>query len=451
MITTGQFSHADEAQFHPVIIGGDTGAYSLARSFNEGWGVTSTLVSANYLGPIRYSRILDVEFYDDRETGEGDMPPSIAATLALAPKLQEKHPGKKLLLTANTDSKVWDIIANRDALEPYYTFIFPSQEQLISSNSKIEFPQLADKYGLSVPPTTVIDFAEGVDAVHQQLREDIDYDFDWVLKPAGSQVYETLHWPGKKKVYFVSSDEELASTLATIHEHTDGYPDAQKFVVQPRLIGNDTYNMVLTAYMDSHGEVTMLSSAQVLLEDHSPTAVGNPAAMISEPYPHLYDQVVSFLKGLDWRGYANFDLKVDQRTGTAYFFEINPRIGRSSYYSTAAGMNPLQFMVQDIIDGKRVPQMRVTRAALTTFLPKRLVMRYVDKRLKAKIRLLSRRHRVFYPMINRREHNLSLRGIKRLAYTWLSTQKHWLKFHRNYPVAKLREQGAQSFDTSTMH
>ena len=53
-------------------------------------------------------------------------------------------------------------------------------------------------------------------------------------------------------------------------------------------------------------------------------------------------------------GFANFDVKVDPRTGAFRFFEVNPRIGRNNYYVTAAGANPMRFVVEDQVDGLAV-------------------------------------------------------------------------------------------------
>ena len=44
----------------------------------------------------------------------------------------------------------------------------------------------------------------------------------------------------------------------------------------------------ITAYVDSHGKVTLIGSARVLLEDHAPTMIGNPVAMITEDFPQLW-------------------------------------------------------------------------------------------------------------------------------------------------------------------
>ena len=52
-----------------------------------------------------------------------------------------------------------------------------------------------------------------------------------------------------------------------------------------------------------------------------------------------------------YRGYANFDVKVDPRDGLAKFFEVNPRIGRNNYSVTGAGANVARFVVAVLQQG----------------------------------------------------------------------------------------------------
>ena len=45
-------------RLQPVVLGGDVGAYSLARTFHEAYGVRSVVVSSVSTGLVRHSRIL---------------------------------------------------------------------------------------------------------------------------------------------------------------------------------------------------------------------------------------------------------------------------------------------------------------------------------------------------------------------------------------------------------
>ena len=58
----------------------------------------------------------------------------------------------------------------------------------------------------------------------------------------------------------------------------------------------------ITAYVDSRGEVTLIGSARVLLEDHAPTMIGNPVAMITENFPALWKDACTLLTENGYRG-----------------------------------------------------------------------------------------------------------------------------------------------------
>lgn len=438
--------HQDIA-FQPVILGTDIGTYALAVSFHQRWKVKPTIVTTQILGPIMSSGIIDTRVVNPQALPDPDSEmPLIDGLLALAPKLQKDYSGKKLLLIANIDSNVRDIVRREEELRKYYAFAFPSLKVIEDTSDKVKFPQLAKEHGLNVPKTLEIDFSGSLEGELNKL-EGVNDPFPWIIKPATSAGYERLRWPGKAKVYTVSNKEEAEKLLADLYQHTHENPHARRFVLQPRVEGNDSFNLSVTAYVDQNSQVTMLGSAQVLLEDHSPTALGNPVAMITEPYPRLYEQVSSFLRGIGWHGFANFDFKVDSRTGVAYCFEVNPRIGRNSYYNTSAGMNPMKFFVEDVVEGKAVSPQRLARRVYYSILPKRLVLRYVDKQMGKKIKYLYRQKKNHDPLFYPADFGFTLRGLKRFAYVMIARENHWRKYHRNYPVSKFREGDTRSLDT----
>lgn len=439
-------SESAQIDFHPVILGTDIGAYAMARQFHEGWGKVSTVVTRRELGPIRHSQILDVVLTPKVSP---DLPELVQGLMDVAPRLEAEYPGQKLLLMANIDSYIWEIMEHEELLRQHYVFAFPSLETMDKTNDKAIFPQLAEKFGMQVPPTLTIDFSDDVDELRHAV-DGFDHPYPLIVKPAMGYGYELLSWPGKAKVYTVHDPSDMDELLVSLKKHLEPYPEARRFVVQPRVDGNDSYNLSITAYVDSSGRVTMLGSAHVLLEDRSPTALGNPVAMITEPYPQLYRQSKQFLENVGWFGFANFDIKVDKHSGEAYFFEVNPRIGRNSYYNTAAGLNPFTFLINDVVYGKKVRPQVLSKRIFYSLLPKHLVFRYVDKPMRAKINHLYRQNRYADPMINPAEREFSLRALRRELYTRLSRQKHWLKYHRNYPRQEFMADGGETFSTKDL-
>ena len=191
--------------------------------------------------------------------------------------------------------------------------------------------------------------------------------------------------------------------------------------------GDDTWMRSVTAYRDRFGTVTMMCTAQVLLEEHTPLALGNPCAMVTTPFPDVMDHARRLLDHLDYRGFANFDVKVDPRDGSALFLEVNPRIGRNNYYVTASGVNVARFMVADVLEHRRVEPVTADREIVYSLVPKSLLLRYVtDPGLKAHVKAVARRAYV-NPLLYRVE------GVRRRLYVALNKANHVAKFLRHYP------------------
>jgi D-aspartate ligase len=195
--------------------------------------------------------------------------------------------------------------------------------------------------------------------------------------------------------------------------------------VQELIPGDDTAMRSITAYVDQRGEVSLLATAQVLLQEHQPLAIGNPAAMVTTPYPDLMEQAERLLKHVGYRGFANFDVKVDPRDGVAKFFEVNPRIGRNNYYVTAAGANVAEFITGDLIEGREMDQVVVRNEILYSVLPMFLLRRYLSPELKALVKRVTRKG-VFHPLVT---HD----SLKRKAYVAAAKANYVKKYAKYYP------------------
>ncbi len=102
-------------------------------------------------------------------------------------------------------------------------------------------------------------------------------------------------------------------------------------------------------------------------------------AGIVEKIPYLKDlgiTAVELLRGIGWNGFANIDIKRDPKTGRKLFLDLNPRVGANSFYSAAAGANPMYVLVRDVIDGDAT-QYRIDRNVLYHRVPVSLARRYV--------------------------------------------------------------------------
>ncbi|MDO5747333.1 MAG: ATP-grasp domain-containing protein [Actinomycetaceae bacterium] len=433
--------------FHPVIIGSDIGIYALVRCFYEQWGTKATCVCFAGLGPIQHSRILDIHTLPKARELEEKNEAIVSELITIAPELKQKHGVDKLVLITNSDTYIFAMNYGRERLAEHYEFLIPPEDVLYATTDKTQFASLADKFSMTTPPTVEANLDDPIDTIMQRCE---GQSYPMIVKPTVSMGYEILSWEGKHKVDTVASPDELRELLTVLEEKTRLHPTMRRFLIQRRIEGNDTYNLSITAYADSHGKVTMMGSAHVLLEDHAPTFLGNPGAMITEVYPDLHDQARRFLEGVGWRGFANFDVKVDRHTNTPYFFEVNPRIGRNCYYNVAAGVNPTELLVRDLIFHERCELRTAKEHAYYRVLPDRLVKRYIDTHLWKQIRYLRRQHKAVHPLLAPAEKQLSLRYLKRRLVVTRNLLNHWVKFHRYYPRKAFVEHGQQCLHTEAL-
>ena len=399
----------------PVIIGGDFGVYGIGRCFNEAFGCRCICVGSQPTDSITRSHFFDVHHVSAHATD--------AQLLDTLMTIAGCHPDKKLILMANHDIFSAFVARNMDALSRHYALPFPSEEVMNRLTDKAEFARACERAGIDTPRTVVVDFSHALDEAW--VGPEIPFAFPVVAKPANGEPYDVLEFEGKRKIWFIDTPDELAQLWETLR--ASGFRDT--FLVQELIPGDNTAMRSITAYVDSRGEVTLIGSARVLLEDHAPTMIGNPVAMITEDFPSLWEDACTLLTENGYRGFANFDVKIDPRDGRAVFFEVNPRIGRNNWYMAAAGANPMIPMVADLIDGQACEQTQAKDEILYTMVPDSLLLRYItDTQLRARVKRIIREGRRFDLLLNPTE-----KDLRRNITVWLQKQNHRRKFARFYP------------------
>ena len=84
-----------------------------------------------------------------------------------------------------------------------------------------------------------------------------------------------------------------------------------------------------------------------------------------------------FCERVGYRGFANFDVKYDERDGVYKFFEVNVRPGANTWYMTLGGVNFVKLIVDDYVLGCELPYREAYRDALYTLVPARVVRDFV--------------------------------------------------------------------------
>lgn len=400
------------AGFDVVALGAGLGIYALTRAVHEQYGVVTTVVAVGAPEPMRRSVTCTVHDLPDGVDDAG----RLEALLQLA---RQRPAGRRALLLCNTDGDVEFIARHADRLGEHYELRYPALDVVERLADKASFARLCEEHGIAIPETLVLDFCDG----ELPPVPHLPFGYPCVAKPALAEPHVRIRMPGKQKVYVLHDRAELEDLARRLH--AAGFRD--RFVVQELIPGDDTAMRSITAYRDAAGQVTLLASAAVLLEEHTPDALGRPAAMITREYPEQLEQARRLLEATGYVGFANVDIKEDPRDGSQRFLEINPRIGRNSYYVTGAGANVARFLVEDAIEGRSPAPVIGVPELLYSIVPTWLVLRYVtDPEQRRWVRRVARR-RTVNPWIYRAE------GPWMRAYAEAVRWNHVRKFRRHYP------------------
>lgn len=396
----------------PVLLGGDIAIYALGRDFHEAYGLRSICLASSPVAAIAKSAIFDVHKLEGAANDENVLK-AVEEEVAL-------HPGKTIFLMANTDAHIHLLGRIRNQLPDNVVIPMPSLELVRRVSDKAEFAQMCGEWGINIPETRIVDLAGDAPVAP------VDLPFPVVAKAAVAAEYQHLMtYEGFLKVHYIDTQAELVE----LWQRLRGAGFHGRFVVQRLVRGDDTNIGMFTVYMDANGRARMFGSAQVLLEDHAPTMLGNPVAMLVRPQEESLPAIESMLAAIGYRGFANFDTKLDPETGKLLFFELNPRIGRNSFYLMAAGVNPVVTAVEDLVDGKEGGLVRTEDEALYTLIPRRLLMRYIaDPALRRRVDACYAAGKVANP-----QHYRADRGLARSIEVWLTEMNQYRKFHRYYP------------------
>ena len=398
----------------PVLIGADMNCYSLARAFHEAYGVKSYAFGRWAMGDTMYSRIVTCTCVQAIDT-----PEVLLQTVTSFANAHEKNTCIVLGCTDDYASLLMELAPKlpQNCIAPYIT---PElRDQLVN---KADFYAMCETYSLPYPKTFYAKQALPKEALTQ---DKIGFSYPVILKPSSSILYWKYPFEGMKKVYTAHSPEQASQILEQIY--ASGYPDI--VLLQDMIPGDDSYMRVLTAYCGRDQKVKRICLGHVGLEEHTPKALGNHAAIITEYHEPLMRQIEAFLNAIGYVGFANFDIKFDRRDNTYRIFEINLRQGRSNYYVTGAGWNLANLLVQDYILKEDLGECQLYQGQhFWHSVPKGVVYRYVrDKDFIARAKKLAQEGKESYTF----HYSPDLKGnVKRTLYYWIHMYRYYQKFKR---------------------
>ncbi len=362
--------------FLPVILGSDENAYGTARLFHDEYGVKPLLVCTRQLIPTLYSSLFTLRRVDGFDRDEV-FAPELKKILC---EVKEKYDFAIVVpcsdyyaaMTSRHAKEFEGLIAN--------SFISPGL--LDTLDTKDKFYALCEKYGMDYPKTVVATPDERLFAI-----DALPFGFPIVVKPENSNAVEYLHakFEGKKKVFFFDTKEEYVKVI----ESMNGSDYKGKLIIQEFIEGADDAMRVMNSYSDADGKVRAMALGQPILEEYAPKTLGNYAAIISRFDRMIYEKVKKFLEDIGYVGFSNIDMKYDRKNGRYVMFEINPRLGRSSYFVRGAGINMMKVMTDDAVFGEHRECVFADNTSLWLNVPKAVVKEYVkDPALRKEARAL---------------------------------------------------------------
>lgn len=349
--------------FVPILLGTEIAGYGMARAFYERYGVTSVVYGTFPLTPTSHSKFIEVRI--DPDLTDPDRLVEVLNADA------GRYAGKVALVVPCGDDYALLLARVKHRLDPAYACVCPEPEVIEGLLDKASFYEQCERTGVAHPRTVAISGPE---------VPELPFGAPYVLKPSDPAAYRAHPFEGQKKAYVLADRAQLERTAALVYEA--GYPG--KMIVQDFIPGDDDRMRVVNGYVRGDGTVSLVALGHPLLEDYSPMAIGNYAAILSYGDDDIYDMVERFMHGIPYRGFFNIDMKYDERDGSYRLFEVNPRAGRSSFFATLAGHNLAQYAVDDFIDGGVLEPVRAFDEVLWLGIPRSVFRRYTpdspDKR-----------------------------------------------------------------------
>lgn len=403
----------------PVVIGADLNCYNVVRAFHEAYGVKSYCFGRYPMAPTMHSSIM--HFTAIPELEEDDV------LLKVLQDFESEHPEGELYLVGCTDQYADMLIRLHDRL-PRYHCPLPPKEIYQEIQKKAAFYEICDKYDIPYPVTVVKDGP----VEEAEVRESaLGFAYPIIIKPSFSAEYFLHEFEGMKKVYVSHSPSESVEIMKEIYCH--GYGD--KMILQKMVEGGDSNMRVLTCFSDNKGKVRAMCLGHTMVEEHTPTGLGNHAAIVTEDvtkFP-VAEKIRKMLEDIGYTGFSNFDIKEDGNSGDFRVFEINLRQGRSNYYVTGAGMNIAKLIVEKYEDeGSDLTV--CTKETYWHLIPSKVAFTYTeDKALVEKAKKLEKAGRSTSSL----EYKYDMyRNPLRWFFVKEQLRRHYAKYKKYYPVQR---------------
>lgn len=397
-----------------LIIGTDINAYYMSRCYHEITGKKADIIGNR---AIPYTSISNPIIVDDFNNKENFKKALI--------EYGEKNKEYNILLIATSDLYVKMVSEEKGLLEKYYVFNYPDIELVNNLLIKEKFYSIYENMGLDMPKTYIYpcNKNESIQKIKDYFKE-----YPIIIKPSDGVEYHKLDGEGLAKVYKAHSEEELEKIIKKIENA--GYN--KNLIIQEFIPGDDSALFDSIFYVGKDKKAKLATFAQIGLQEHTPTGIGNCTVLVNGYDEHGYNEEIvyklkDFIEKIGYQGFAEFDIKYDYRDNKYKVLEINPRQSRSGYYLTACGYNLVKYLIDDLINNKEMKFEIIKNKYILSFVPKKIIKKYIkNEKLKKEIKKLIKDKKIVNPLKYKGDKN-----FKRKLYL-LYRDINYLKKYKKY-------------------
>ncbi len=397
-----------------LIIGTDINAYYMSRCYHEITGKKADIIGNRAIPYTSISNPIIVNDFNNKENFKK----------ALI-EYGEKNKEYNILLIATSDLYVKMVSEEKGLLEKYYVFNYPDIELVNNLLIKEKFYSIYENMGLDMPKTYIYpcNKNESIQKIKDYFKE-----YPIIIKPSDGVEYHKLDGEGLAKVYKAHSEEELEKIIKKIENA--GYN--KNLIIQEFIPGDDSALFDSIFYVGKDKKAKLATFAQIGLQEHTPTGIGNCTVLVNGYDEHGYNEEIvyklkDFIEKIGYQGFAEFDIKYDYRDNKYKVLEINPRQSRSGYYLTACGYNLVKYLIDDLINNKEMKFEIIKNKYILSFVPKKIIKKYIkNEKLKKEIKKLIKNKKIVNPLKYKEDKN-----FKRKLYL-LYRDINYLKKYKKY-------------------
>ena len=397
-----------------LIMGTDINAYYMSRCYHELTGKKADIIGNRAMPYTDISNSIIIKDFNNKEN-----------FIKALTEYGEKNKDYEILLIATSDLYVKLVAEEKSLLEKYYVFNYPDIELVNNLLVKEKFYDIYKDMGLDMPKTYIYpcNKNEDINKIKKYFNE-----YPIIIKPSDGVEYHSLDDTTLAKVYKIHSEEELEKIIKKIENA--GYN--KNLIIQEFIPGDDSALFDSVFYVGKDKKAKLATFAQIGLQEHTPTGIGNCTVLVNGYDEHGYKEEIvyklkEFIEKIGYQGFAEFDIKYDVRDNKYKVLEINPRQSRSGYYLTACGYNLVKYLIDDLIKNKNMEFKIIKEKYVLSFVPKIVIKKYIkNNKLKKKIIKLIKNKKIVNPIDYKKDKN-----IKRKLYVFYR-KFNYIKKYKKY-------------------